>query len=177
MKSSLAHLILACAACAAALIGYGFWYAAIVSKSAAVADVQNQIEVRTETVKRMASTRAALAEIAGDEAVVQSYFVPETEVVAFIDGLEARARALGAAVTVRSVSTVKSSAQPVLEFSLTITGAFDAVLRTAGAIEHAPYDISVPTLAVGRDAAKGAWHADLKLFVGSVAATTGKNTP
>jgi len=178
MKSSLAQLVAAIAVCTAVLIGYGFWYATVSAKSAAVAILQNQIDTRTETVKRMVSTRAALAEISGDEAVVQSYFVPETGVVAFIDGLESRGRALGATVTVLSVSTVKSSAQPALELALSIAGTFDAVMRTVGAIEYAPYDITVSMLsATERGDTKSTWHADLKLLVGSVPAGAVTLTP
>lgn len=167
MKSTLAHLAFASAACVAVLAGYGFWYAATAAKSVEVAELQSQIDAKTEAVSRMATTRAALAEIAGDESVVRGYFVPETGVVAFIDDLEARGRALGAAVSVLSVSTGGGGAEPTLQFALSVKGTFDAVMRTVGAIEYAPYAISISALSVGQDA-KDLWHADLKLRVASV---------
>ena len=155
---------------AAALAGYGFWYAAVSAKSADVAAVQNQIVAATETVSRVAAARAALAEIAGDEAKVRAYFVSEADVVSFINALESLGLSQKAAVSVDSVATGKSSGRSTLMLALSVKGTFDAVMRTVGAIEYAPYDIMVSTLSVGQDA-KNSWHADLSLVVGSVPPT------
>ena len=171
MKSPFTHLMFASAACLVVIVGYGFWYAATAAKSVEVTSLQSQIDAKTEAVSRMATTRAALTEIAGDESVVQSYFVPETGVVTFIDDLENRGRSLGAEVSVLSVSTGGISTRPVLHFALSVKGTFDAVMRTVGAIEYAPYAISVSALSVSQDA-KDSWHADLKLRVASVSPTT-----
>ncbi|MFA6414711.1 MAG: hypothetical protein WC217_03820 [Candidatus Paceibacterota bacterium] len=170
MKSPFLHLVLALVVCIAALTGYGFWYSMIANKSVAVTKLQSKIDAKTLAVSRMATTRAALTEIASDEAVVQNYFVPETGVVSFIDGLEERGRALGSTVEVLSVSSENTSARPTLDFNLSVKGTFDAVMRTVGAIEQAPYDISVAALTVGQDV-KDSWHADLKLLVGSTSKT------
>lgn len=176
MKSAFTHLAFSLAACIAALVGYGFWYAAVAEKSAAVTALQGQIDAKSEAVSRMATTRAALAEIAGDEAVVQSRFVPETAVVAFIDGLESRGRALGATLEVLSVSTGGAPARPTLVLSVAIEGTFDSVLRAVGAVEYAPYAISVSDLSVGRDDKRN-WSANLKLVVASVPSVAVTKTP
>lgn len=176
MKSSLSQLVVVSIICAVTLIGYGIWYAAVSGKSAKVAELQNSITAKTETVNRIAATRATLASISGDEAVVQGYFVPEASVVAFIDSLQAHGRLLGTTVSVLSVSTVGTTVAPALALSLTVRGTFDAVLRTVGTIEHAPYALSVSALDVTQDG-KGSWHADLKLLVGSRAAGDTSNTP
>jgi len=177
MKSPFTHLLIVSFFCAAALAGYGFWYAAVAQKSSAVADLQGQINAKTETVSRIASTRTALSEIANDEAVVQGYFVPETGVVAFINSLEGLGRAQGSDVSVLSVSTdAGATERPMLAFSISVKGTFDAVMRTVGAIEYAPYDLSIAALSVGQDA-KGSWHADLKLLVGSVPTGIATSTP
>lgn len=176
MRSPIFHLVLALAICAAALAGYGFWYAAISAKSTEVTSLQNQIDAKAESVARMATARTALAEMASDETMVQSYFVPETGVVSFIDGLQARARALKAAVSVLSVSTGGTPAQPTLSFALVIKGTFDAVMRTIGAIEYAPYAISISNLSIDQDL-KTDWSANLRLVVGSRAAGTASTTP
>ncbi|OIO50728.1 hypothetical protein CO131_00025 [Candidatus Kaiserbacteria bacterium CG_4_9_14_3_um_filter_50_16] len=174
MKSSFFHLVFAIVVCVVILIGYGVWHAAIAKEGAAVTTLQSQIDAKTEAINRMSTTQTVLADITGDEAVVQSYFVSETGVVAFINDLEDRGRLLGTVVNVLSVSTGVVPAQPTLVFALTINGTFDAVMRTVGAIEYAPYDISISTLSVGQDG-KNNWHADLKLSVGSsVASTTAK---
>lgn len=170
MKSSPYHLIVAVTMCVAAIVGYGIWYATISAKSSAVADLQNQIDTKTETVSRIAATRATLADVANDEATVQAYFVPETNVVAFINSLETYGKTLGAKVSVLSVSKGGTAAQPALALSLSANGTFDAVMRTIGAIEFAPYDISISSLSVAQDDTN-AWHADVKLVVSSVLAS------
>lgn len=178
MKSSFFHLVIWLSVCVVALVGYGFWYATISNKSAAVAELQNQIDTKTETSGRIASARMALAEIAGDEVAVQSYFVPETEVVPFIVILEEHARAQKATMKVLSVSVSDTAEHPTLVLSLTISGTFDAVMRTIGAIEYAPFDLSISKLSVAKDE-KNIWEAGLELLVGSVptsAATSTKET-
>ena len=163
-------LLLRFTLCVVTLIGYGFWYAVVASKSAAVASIQNQIDTKTESAARVASARTALAEIVGDESAVRSYFVPETEIVSFIDDLVARGRTLSAMVKILSVSADNSHNQSTLSFSLTVKGTFDAVMRTVGMIEYAPYNLSIAKLSVGKDG-KDIWHADIELLVGSVPAS------
>jgi len=176
MKSPLAHLFSALVICGSALVGYGVWYVAISSESAVAADLQNWIDMKTESAGRIASARAAMVEIAADETIVRNYFVPEADVVAFINDLETRGRSQGATVNVLSVSKGAESVRPTLLFSLAVRGTFDAVMRTVGAIEYAPYDLSVSGLSLGQDA-KDTWHADIRLLVGSVSASTTPNTP
>lgn len=166
MKSSLTHLSIALSVCAASFIGYGIGYAALSAKSAEVAALQGQIDTKTETVNRIAATRATLASIANDEAIVQNYFVPETSIVSFINELEAHGKLQGATVSVLSVAKSGTDTQPELAFSLTTTGTFDAILRTVGSIEFMPYNILTSALSVTQEA-KDSWRADLKLLVGS----------
>ncbi|OGG80075.1 hypothetical protein A3J11_01205 [Candidatus Kaiserbacteria bacterium RIFCSPLOWO2_02_FULL_55_12] len=162
--------------CIAVIAGFGFWYATLKDKSVAVADLERQIAAKTETTGRIASARASLAEIAGDEASIRGYFVPEAGVVSFITDLESRGRAQGAVVSVRAVSTSGTGVEQALAFSLVVEGTFDAVMRTVGAIEYAPYALSVSALSLGRDDADR-WHADLGLLVGSVSASVVMKQP
>jgi len=174
MKSPSAHFL------AALVIGllvagcYGVWYSAVSHKSQQVADLQSQIDDANKNVNRIASARAALAEIANDEANVQSYFVPETGVVTFINTLEALGPVERSTVSVLSVSTAGTPTQPLLLLSLSITGTFDAVMRTIGAVEYAPYDLSISKLSVTQND-KGSWQANISLTVGS--APTATTTP
>lgn len=176
MKSPVTHLMLMSGVCVVALIGYGAWYTSIAAKSAAVTALQDQIDAKTETVSRITTTRATLSEIADDEAVVQSHFVSETGVVAFIDSLETRGRLLGATVSVLSVAAGKTASKPTLAFALSVKGTFDAVMRTVGAIEYAPYAISISSLSIGQED-ENSWDATLDLLVGSVSATVATSTP
>ncbi|MDE1925494.1 MAG: hypothetical protein KGH79_04985 [Patescibacteria group bacterium] len=176
MKSILSHIILVGLLCVMLLTGYSVWYVIVEKKSVAVADLESQISAKTQTESRINAIRASLAEIAGDEASLQSYFVPETGVVSFIDDLEGRGKALGTTVNVLSVSAGGTTALPSFTLALSIDGTFDAVMRTVGAIEYAPYDLSISTLSVAQDA-KNKWHADLNVSVGSMIANTATSTP
>ena len=175
MKTNLIHLCIAITVLAAALVAYGFWYAAIAAESAAVANLESQIEAKLETASRIASARVALAEISGNEATVRSYFVSEKDVVTFIDDLEARARTQKASVTVLSVSTASENVHPVLTMTLRVAGTFEAVMRTVGLIEYAPYYLRVGSLSLGLDA-KSEWHADLSIVVGSMPTSVDEGT-
>lgn len=167
MKSSAIHLVVWVCISVAAVAGHGLWYSVIAKKSAGVADLQSQINAKTETAARVALARTALAEIAGNESAVQSYFVSEAGVVLFIDHLESRAREQAAALEVLSVSVGNSAAQPTLVVAITVRGTFDAVLRTVGAIEYAPYSVSLSKLSLVGEG-KNLWGANLELVVGSV---------
>lgn len=167
MKSSAAHLIVWICIGAAAVVGHGVWYSVIAKKSAEAANLQNQIDAKTEVSARVALARTALAEIAGNESAVQSYFVPEAGVVLFINHLEARAREQAAALQVLSVSVGDSALRPTLIITVTVRGTFDAVMRTVGAIEYAPYSVSLSKLSLVGEG-KNLWGANLELVVGSV---------
>jgi len=146
---------------------YATWYFAVSRKSGEVVGLQDKITAASESLGRIASARSALTKISDDEKEIQSYFVSESGIVTFIAGLEARGLAEGAAVSVLSVSKGDSNKLPTLLLTLTIKGKFDAVMRTIGTIEYAPYDISISTLTVGHDSADS-WKADLGVTVGSV---------
>jgi len=167
MKSHLIHLALAVIFTALLFGGQWFWYTTVSAKSAAVAGLQEQIVAKTETMGRIASARAALSEIIGDETTVQSYFVPENGVVGFIDTLETKGKTQGSLVEIASVSKGEDLTKPTLVLSLTISGTFDAVMRTVGAIEYAPYAVTVSQFSILQEE-KGGWRADMKISVGSV---------
>lgn len=176
MKSPLLHLIVWLIIATLTFAGYGLWYAAVAKRSVAVADVQSKIDTKTDTASRINAARAVLSEIENDEFTVQSYFVPETGVVSFISDLEARARAQTAVMKVLSVSTGSVKKQPTLTLSLAIDGTFDAVMRTVGAVEYAPYNLSVSEFSLGKTG-KDVWHASLGITVGLVPASTATTTP
>ena len=176
MKSSFVTFTAALVTGVVALAGYGVWYRAVAAKSAAAADLENQIATTIQTAKRLSAARAALAQITNDETSVRNYFVPQTEVVAFINDLEARGHAQKATVNVASVSTGGTIAQPMLELALTVSGSFDAVMRTIGTIEYAPYALSIKQFSFRQDAENN-WYADLKVSVGSVPPTSAPAAP
>lgn len=175
MKSHIIQLIIASVLFATACTLYGLWYGHITDMSAQVVAIQNDIDSKTAAAGRLASARTALSEITQDEAQVESYFVSQNSVVSFIDWMENLGKSLTSTVNVLSVSTGGTPTQPILIFSLSIKGTFDAVARTVGALEYAPYNISISKLAFGAED-KQQWHADLTLLVGSVASAAATTT-
>ncbi len=176
MKSPLTHFLVALIIGGAALVGYGVWYAVVSAKMTEAESIQNQITAATENVNHMSSARGALTEIAGDESKIQGYFVSDTGVGAFITALESLGLSQKATVSVLSVAAGGVPAHPTLLLSLSIKGTFDAIMRTIGAIEYAPYAISIATVSVGQ-AATNDWHADLDIAVGSVPSVPATSTP
>ena len=148
MKTPLSHILIVCFVGVIVFVGQGFWYSVIAEKSSAVATLQSQINTKSETVNRIAYSRAELAKIADDEIIVRNYFVSENDVVAFIDGLQERGLSQGTVVKVLSVSAGGTGIRPTLTLAVTVTGAFDAVMRTIGSIEYAPYDLAISKLSV-----------------------------
>lgn len=177
MKSPIVHFSAAFTVCAFALTGYWFWYAAVAEKSASVAALQNSIDASVNAASRAALARAALADLEGDEALMRSYFVSETGVVAFINGLETLGRATDSTtVSVLSVSTAAdAAARPAFKFALLVKGTFDGVMRTVGAIEYLPYIVSVSSLSIAKNS-KNDWQANL-VFTAGAATSTPTKTP
>jgi hypothetical protein len=66
--------------------------------------------------------------------------------VPFLEQLTATGKYLGSNVNVVSVSASPSGAYEKLNLAVTITGSFNSVLRTIGAIEYGPYDTSISSL-------------------------------
>lgn len=159
-----------------AIVSYGIWYTAVSNKSQAVADLQARIDDAHKNMNRIAKARAVLAQIATDEMKVKSYFVPESGIVGFIDMLETRGQGENVSVSVLSVATGGSPSKPVLLLTISLEGTFDAVMRTIGSIEYAPYAVSISSLSVA-SADAPSWHATLSLVVGSVPVRSATTTP
>ena len=153
-----------------ALIGYASLRNVVAGKSVAVASLSGKIQQRNDATSRITATRSALAELAGNEVAVQNYFVPQASVVSFINDLQDRGSVLGATVDIASVAATSDKQHPMLQLVINIQGAFDAVLRTLGSIEYAPYDLSITRLSLNLDA-NGVWVASADLSVGSTLAS------
>ena len=68
------------------------------------------------------------------------------------------------------MSTTGSGTRAALVLALGIKGTFDAVMRTLGVFDYAPYDVSIPSVSLSQDG-KNSWRASLTLMVGSVPGT------
>lgn len=176
MKPPFIHAVLACLVCGAALVGYRVWYGIIEEKSAVVAALENQITSHLEAESSITVAQTSLAQIAEYENSIQNYFVPETNIALFNDNLEMQGKAQGATVTVLSVAKSGTTLRPMLALALSIQGTFDAVMRTIGVIEYAPYAVTITGLSL-QHAEEKLWHANLNLNVGSVSTAIATSTP
>ena len=162
----------------AGLVGvYGFWYSLVGKASAEASQLSEEIQAKSLESGRVAAAKKALAELAEDEAAVQKYLVSENNVVPFLESLENTGKALGATVSVASVSAEKSTTRPHLKLSLKITGSFDSVLRTLGAIEYGAYDSQLITTTfdtpkVSDPAVAAEWTATASFMIGMRTATS-----
>ncbi len=172
LSSPYLQLALASTVLLVALIACGFWYETLASESANVAGIQSQIDDVQQTAKRIASARAALSQIAGDEASVRAYFVSDANIVNFIDDLQARGQTLGATVTVLSVAAATAGTHSALDLSVSVKGSFDAVMRTIGAIEYAPYDVVMGAVTLSEQTG-GTWLGTAAFTVGSAPVSLG----
>lgn len=171
------QLSIALVVLAAALSAYGSAYLLVSRSSATAAELRSQVDARSAAAARIAIARSALTELAEDEATVRGYFVSEERVVQFISDLEARGRATGASVEVLSVSAGQgATVSQNLTLALSITGGFSSVLRALGAIEYAPYHISVASLSLRKGLESG-WRADVRLDVGAAPSATPEPAP
>jgi len=182
MSSSKTHLVLALLFLLACCAGYGSWYAVLSGRSAEAADLAQQIQSKDEDAARLKAAKTALASIQSDEALIGNYFVSTSDVVPFLEGLQATGSHLGANVVIASVSADTLAGRPTLALTLQITGSFDAVLRTLGRVEYAPYFVSVSDLSLTTVPATVAsanapttlagWAATASLIVGAKSAAS-----
>lgn len=170
MRSSTSRLIIALVVLVLAGIGYGVWYHGLAQKSALVASINTKISQGTVTAAHIESAKETLASVSSEEATLNSYFINTSEVVPFIDNLESLGTKMNAPVTILSVSG-GTGTHPVLTLALSIKGTFSDVMNTVGAIEYAPYAVTISSLSIGKDAVK-AWHADVNINVTATNATT-----
>lgn len=156
------QLILAALICLFALGGVGYWYYSITTMSTRLAGVEEELRTQRTQASGMPSDATRLA---SEEAFVAQYFVHEDNVPAFINVLEARVRAQGAQISIASVAKGGTGPETALALAVTVTGTFEQVMRTVGAIEYLPYATKLTSVNVVYDPANK-WRADVKLSVG-----------
>jgi Tfp pilus assembly protein PilO len=169
MNSSFTNVVLMVFTLLLALGGYGWWYHKITLESATAASLLQEIDTKTETANRASSIEAALAKLQSSQGEVQGYFISENNIVSFLEEFKTIGSAVGAKVNVVSIGAPGAKGDQVLGVSLTIDGGFDAVMRAIGAIENAPYAITVSSITMTQ-AATG-WSAALVITAGSMSSS------
>jgi len=145
-RTALIQLSLALLLLASVLGAYGFWYASVGKASVEAAALSEAMQTKSQDSARVAAAKVALESLSEDEAAMRAYLVREQDIVPFLGTLEQTGTSLGAVVEVVSVSTARKDERSQIQLSLKITGSFDAVLRTLGAIEYGPYDSAIQSV-------------------------------
>lgn len=173
MKNPLIHLIAAAIILVVTIVAYGLWYVAVDTANAQARTLAGEIRTKGQDAERIAEAKAALTALAVNESSVAQHFVSANDVVPFLSSLESTGKALGAKVDVVSVGADTSGKDKFghINLALHINGSFNAVVRTLGAFEYAPYDITLTNLTLDTTGAPD-WSAAVSLSVGTGAIAT-----
>ncbi len=183
MKDTLFRVVSALVFLGGALLGYGVWYSVVSATSRTVATLSEEIAVRSERVQQASVASAALRKLESVKSELANYFVSEKSIVPFLAELEQLGTRLGTTMNVVSVGAPtevgsQKGEQP-LPVILSAEGSFDAVMRTLGAIEQAPYALSITAVTLDRAGEDPApqWKAAFTILVGLVVPTANVKSP
>ncbi len=155
---------------------YGFGYYVLTSSTAKSANLQTQIDAKTVELDRATRAHVELTTLTADEDALNQYSIQKSDVVPFLETLQSTGKPLGSVVKVLSVGDQNTDGHSRILLSLSISGSFDSVMRTLGAIEYGPYDGVVSSVAL--DTAKlptgNVWTAAVLYSVGVQSATSTK---
>lgn len=164
-RRSIINLIAVAVLCLLAIGGYALWYGIVANKSAEAAELRSRLGAHGEAGNRAAFARSALAELGPKEEETYRHLVAADDIVPFLEGLETTGDRLGSSVEV--ISVTNSQTGDALALSLRITGSFDAVMRTLGAVEYQTYDTVLTSLTLDTLPEEGsAWSAAASFTVG-----------
>jgi hypothetical protein len=103
-------------------------------------ELATQVNVKNQALENATRAHSAISSLTTEQGSVDQYLITKQEVVSFLESLQGVGAPLGAKVNVLSVSDQKDKTRSRIQLQLSVTGSFDAVMRTLGAIEYAPYD-------------------------------------
>lgn len=181
MRSPFTHLVIAGLLVLGAFGGYAYANHALGMASAKSAELLTIIAEKREAKDANRDAALKLSQANMEREAIRNYFVSPTEIVSFLEDLEATGRTLGAEVEVVSV-TEKPTPRPHLAIALRIEGSFASVLRSVGAIEYSAHDITVTTLTLDEykspeETVASSWTAAMNLTVGMATSTSATTTP
>lgn len=130
--------------------------------------LNQQIATKKTEIARAQQAQTALATLSGDEATIKGYSLSRDQIVGILESLQSTGSVVGATVQVLSVGDDKAAVHPRITVSLLINGTFDAVMKTIGTLENAPYDSSLSNLTLTSAAGKNGavWSAATVLSLG-----------
>ncbi len=150
-----------------AIGGYVFWYDLMQGLRTETAQLETDILAKEGERIRAASARTAEDDLLAQENFIASHLVKTDDIVLFLETIEGTGKAFGATVQVASVSGEGKASNGKISLSLSITGTFDAVMRTLGAIENGPYANMVSDLTLDTPDKGETWSAVGVFVVGT----------
>lgn len=143
-------------------LGYTFWFSEVVRMQDQVSALASQIVTKTREYVHASENRTALQEVVEHETEVNAHFAPTSAIVTFLESIEQLGRAYGTTVTV--VSVTGSATDGKLTLALSVSGTFDAVMRTLGFIEHGQFASATKSLTL-ETTENNDWTAALTVVV------------
>jgi hypothetical protein len=166
-------LVIAAVIFGGAVGAYAFGYYELLASVKQAATLTQTVAAKKVATARLMTARAQLSTLADDEARLQQYTIDKNTIVPFLETLQSAGKPYGASVSVLSVADEKTGTHGRVSLSLSIAGSFDAVMRTLGTIEYAPYDgiVKSATLSTAATGTTPVWNASVVYSV-SVATST-----
>ena len=127
---------------------YGYVYNRVSARSVQANTLSQQIKNQNDATVKAALAQTELTQLSTQQAAITQYFISTSDVVPFIEKIQAIGKFLGADVQVVSVAAAPASPYGHLNLSVSITGTFNAVAKTVGAIEYQPYNTSITSLSL-----------------------------
>lgn len=176
---TLIPLIFAAAVLVASVVLYAGGYYLLNSLMQKSGELATEVAAKNQELENATRAHAALATVASQEGSLDQYLVSKQDIVPFLESLQSVGRPLGSSVNVLSVTDAKDKTRARIQLQLAVTGSFDSVMRTLGAIEYGPYDGVITNLSIStavgdavRIASGTAWTALATYSVGVRATST-----
>ncbi len=119
--------------------GYAFFFIAMKKKTDGAVELLTKIEELSGKNAKLSASVSVLKNEAERVEKLKSYFIKESEIVAFTRSIEALAVLSGVSLSIESLEPGLSDADmPVLNFRIKATGKFGGVMRAVTLLENLP---------------------------------------
>ncbi|HYE22886.1 MAG TPA: hypothetical protein VEA92_00325 [Candidatus Paceibacterota bacterium] len=153
----------------ASVAAYVFSYLHVEGIGSRIVSAETEAQQKNAELMNIHEAQSALSVLTESEARIKGYFVPATAAVSFLESVGTAGDAFGADVSVVSVNEdTAETGRTMLSLALQVRGSFEAVMRTVGTLEFAPYDITLTNISLDATDAEGAaWTAAANFTVGT----------
>lgn len=166
MKPVYMHLIIAGVFVALAIAAHVFWFLRIEALGVEADQLLAQRAETERAASRINDAKNALGTLVESEERIKNYFIPESDVVPFLEEIGNTGEGLGSRVEVVGVTADPGEGgRGRMTLSLRIVGGFGSVMRTIGALEFGPFDSRL--VSVSLDGGADGWTASAIYSVGT----------